>query len=77
MRMHYLLNCIDRFGIPVAKNKMEDGFQAILAGVIRARYEAYKNNPARSAEEGEQLLRLLDFAGRMNFNTNDFPLQFS
>jgi hypothetical protein len=73
-RMRYLLNIVDRFNIPVAKNKVEDAFYSILAGPIRTLYEDYKKNPSPGAHDRETILHLLNFALRMNFNTDGFSM---
>jgi hypothetical protein len=71
-RMRFLLNIIDRFSIPFAKNKVEDLFQTILKTAIRPMYDTFKNTPDDTRKE--QVVTLLQFARRMNFNTDDFPV---
>jgi alpha-amylase/alpha-mannosidase (GH57 family) len=73
-RMRYLMNIVDKFNIPIAKNKIEDGFHAILTGAVRMLYEDYKKNPAPDPKDREKLINLLNFARRMNFNTDDFRM---
>jgi len=71
-RMRYLLNIVDRFGIPFSKNKTEDLFFSILEQSLRPLYEALKKNP--DDENRETVIRLIQFARRMNFNTDSFPV---
>ena len=73
-RMQYLLNIVDRFKIPVAKNKLEEAFYSILAGPISGLYDNYKKSPAPSPQDREEIIGLLNFARRMNFNTDEFPM---
>jgi hypothetical protein len=72
-RMRFLLNIVDRFSIPFAKNKCEDLFHSIMKTVIRPMYDSFKSAPPDSAAK-EQIVPLLQFARRMNFNTDDFPI---
>jgi len=76
-RMSAMLTIVDKFGIPVAKNKVEEGFYEILTGPIRHVYETFKNNPEKSTQDQASIQSLLNFARRMNFNTDDFPLVLS
>ena len=79
-RIEYLLNVIDRFKIPVSKHKMEDVFAPVVNGPVKnlrdetARLSAVKDAPADVQKElaGKRalLLSLINFAGRMNFNTD-------
>jgi alpha-amylase/alpha-mannosidase (GH57 family) len=71
-RMRYLLNIVDRFSIPFAKNKVEDLFHSILTKHIRPMYDAFKTTPDDTHKE--QIVKLLQFTRRMNFNTDDFPV---
>jgi hypothetical protein len=71
-RMRFLLNIVDRFSIPLAKNKCEDLFHSILKTAIRPMYDTFKTRPG--GPEKEQIVSLLQFARRMNFNTDDFPI---
>jgi len=71
-RMRYLLNIVDRFSIPFSKNKVEDLFHSILTKTIRAMYDEFKT--ATDDSQKEQLVKLLQFSRRMNFNTDDFPV---
>jgi hypothetical protein len=71
-RMRLLLNIVDRFSVPFAKNKVEDLFHAILKTAIRPMYDTFKTAPDNAQKE--QVIRLLQFARRMNFNTDDFPV---
>ena len=71
-RMRLLLNIVDRFSVPFAKNKIEDLFHAILKKAIRPMYDSFKTAPDNA--ERDQVVKLLHFARRMNFNTDDFPV---
>ncbi len=71
-RMRFLLNIIDRFSIPFSKNKVEDLFHGILKSTIRPMYDEFKSNHDDSQKE--QIIKLLQFARRMNFNTDEFPI---
>jgi alpha-amylase/alpha-mannosidase (GH57 family) len=71
-RMRYLLNIVDRFNIPFSKNKTEDLFFSILENTLRPMYDEFKRNPA--SEHKETVIRLIQFARRMNFNTEAFPV---
>jgi hypothetical protein len=68
------MNIVDKFNIPIAKNKIEDGFHAILTGAVRTLYEDYKKIPATDPKDRENLINLLNFARRMNFNTDEFRM---
>jgi hypothetical protein len=65
---------VDRFNIPVAKNKIEDLFHSILTGPIADLYKKYKENPEPDSNEKGNIIRLLNFSRRMNFNTGEFPM---
>jgi hypothetical protein len=71
-RLRFLLNIVDRFSIPFSKNKCEDLFHTILNSAIRPLYDAFKTGPDNGRKE--QVVTLLQFARRMNFNTDDFPV---
>lgn len=73
-RMKYLLNVVDKFNIPIAKNKIEDGFHSVLIGAIRALYEEHTKATRSDPQRRENIVRLLSFARRMNFNTDEFPM---
>jgi Alpha-amylase/alpha-mannosidase len=73
-RMRYLLNVVDKFAIPIAKNKIEDRFHSVLISAIRSLYEEHKKRPRHDPQSRENILRLLNFARRMNFNTDEFPM---
>jgi hypothetical protein len=79
-RIEYLLNIIDQFKIPVSKNKMEDAFAPIAAGPVKTlRDDIARMNAAAGESPGHEreladkrvlLLTLVNFARRMNFNTD-------
>jgi alpha-amylase/alpha-mannosidase (GH57 family) len=71
-RMRYLLNIVDRFNIPFSKSKTEDLFFSILEKTLRPMYDEFKRHP--TGEHGETVIRLIQFARRMNFNTDAFPV---
>jgi alpha-amylase/alpha-mannosidase (GH57 family) len=79
-RVRFLLNIVDRFSIPVSKNKLEDLFMPFLKTKVRDLYNGYQLNVQADADD-EQLretkflvLKLISFARRMNFNTDEFPI---
>jgi alpha-amylase/alpha-mannosidase (GH57 family) len=71
-RMRYLLNIVDRFEIPFSKNKTEDLFFSIMKSTLVPLYQEYKKIP--TSAHLETVLRLIQFARRMNFNTDAFPV---
>ncbi len=71
-RMRYLLNIVDRFNIPFSKNKTEDLFFSILEKTLRPLYDEFKKTP--NSEYRETIVRLVQFARRMNFNTDAYPV---
>jgi hypothetical protein len=73
-RMQTLLTIVDRFKIPVAKSRIEEVFHAILRDAIRPLYDKYRGGHAGEPGERETVTRLLAFARRMNFNTDEFSL---
>ena len=78
-RIRYLLNTVDRFSLPVSKHRLEDIFQPVLSGPVADLHREITSPLQKDTEiiEGnkrELLLKLLNFARRMNFNTDTFPL---
>ncbi len=77
-RIRYLLNIVDRFSLPVSKHRLEDIFFPILTGKVRSLYYEVINMAEKKEsiynEKMELLIKLLSFARRMNFSTEDFPL---
>ncbi|MCX7727058.1 MAG: DUF3536 domain-containing protein, partial [Chitinispirillaceae bacterium] len=74
-RIRYLMNIVDRFSIPVSKNKLEDIFFDILITQIRPLYRDIKGKSTEvGGEQKENLIKLLSFARRMNFSTEEFEL---
>jgi alpha-amylase/alpha-mannosidase (GH57 family) len=79
-RVRFLLNIVDRFSIPVSKNKLEDLFMPFLKTKVKDLYTEYLKNIGADAvnEESREtkflLLKLINFARRMNFNTDDFQM---
>jgi hypothetical protein len=84
-RIESLLGIVDRFMIPVPKSKMEDTFAPIAAGPVKAlseevaRQSSIQGAPPEQANElaGRRALltALVEFARRMNFNTDIFRQQ--
>ncbi len=73
-RMRYLLNIVDRFSIPIHKNRLEDRFYTVLTGNIQKTYEEMMSRKDAEDIAGSVLVQILSFARRMNFNTEQFPL---
>jgi hypothetical protein len=77
-RIESLLDIVDRFAIPVSKNKMEDAFAPIAAGPVkRLNDEIVALSPVPGgagglADKQALLTVLVKFARRMNFNTDTF-----
>jgi alpha-amylase/alpha-mannosidase (GH57 family) len=71
-RMRYLLNIVDRFAIPFSKNKTEDLFFSILEKALKPMHDEFRRNP--ESGHRETIIRLVQFARRMNFNTDAFPV---
>jgi hypothetical protein len=79
-RIGYLLDIVDRFKIPVAKSKLEDAFVPIASGPVQALHdEIVRLSAVPSGAEGRGreladkralLQTLVNFARRMNFNTD-------
>jgi alpha-amylase/alpha-mannosidase (GH57 family) len=79
-RVRFLLNIVDRFSIPVSKNKLEDLFMPFLKTKITDLYNEYVMKVDAAADEEALredkflLLTLINFARRMNFNTDNFQM---
>lgn len=80
-RIRYMLNLVDRFKIPVNKNRFEDIFQPILKEHIHNLYIELKTvNSGTSGimddflDKKALLIKLINFARRMNFNTEAFRI---
>ncbi len=78
-RIRYLLNTVDRFSLPVSKHRLEDIFHPVLEGPVAELYQevaSENGNDMRNIEDNQRelLLKLLNFARRMNFSTGRFPL---
>jgi len=78
-RIRYLLNIVDRFSLPVSKHKLEDMFHPVLTTRVQELYHQIQNNGTTNqngsaGDNKEMLLKLLNFARRMNFNTDTFKL---
>jgi len=71
-RIEYLLDIVDKFGIPVAKNKFEDALYSLLMDTIGKAYVVWKSGNPPQEKDREHLIRLIDFARRMNFSTDEF-----
>ncbi|HEX2958126.1 MAG TPA: DUF3536 domain-containing protein [Chitinispirillaceae bacterium] len=79
-RVRFLLNIVDRFSIPVSKSKLEDLFMPFLKTKVRDLYTTYQMKvEANTDEQGLRetkflVLKLISFARRMNFNTDEFSI---
>ncbi len=74
-RIRYLLNLVDRFSIPVSKHKLEDMFHPLLSTKVQELYEKLNMGHTHKNDEDEtrdMFLKLINFARRMNFNTDKF-----
>ena len=71
-RIRYFLNIVDRFTIPFSKNKTEDMFFSTIEKTLVPLYDEFKKKP--DSEHRHTIVRLLQFARRMNFNTDAFPV---
>jgi hypothetical protein len=79
-RIGTLLDIVDRYAMPVSKHTLEDSFSPLIAGPLKQlndEVERMKSAAAPSLHEqkaGEEkknlLASLLEFAARMNFNTD-------
>jgi hypothetical protein len=49
-------------------------FHSILTGPIADLYKKYKKNTEPDSSEKGNIIRLLNFSRRMNFNTDEFPM---
>jgi hypothetical protein len=74
--MQYLLSIVDQFKIPVAKNRIEDAFYFILKDTIRPLCDEFRKGQTPQPHEHDTIARLLSFARRMNFNTDEFYLEY-
>jgi hypothetical protein len=84
-RIQYLLTIVDRFAMPVSKHKMEDVFCPIVNGPVRAlrdeverlTFAGERSAEARYTLDAKRalLLTLINFARRMNFNTDAFQVK--
>ncbi|MDR3011694.1 MAG: DUF3536 domain-containing protein [Chitinispirillales bacterium] len=72
-RLRRLLDIVDGFAVPVAKSKFEDIFHPVYSGALEGYYRKYRAGNCE-AEEKELLTHLIDFARRMNFNTDRFSM---
>ncbi len=71
-RMRFILNIVDRFKIPFSKNKPEDLFFSVLEKTLVPLYDDFKKTP--ESRHRETVIRLVQFARRMNFNTDSYPV---
>jgi hypothetical protein len=75
-RTRYLLNIVDRFSIPVSKHKLEDMFHPLLNSKVHELYTDLSSSVQTvRSEKRELLLKMLNFARRMNFNTDAFQVR--
>lgn len=79
-RIRYMLNLVDRFEMPVSKNRFEDVFHSLLKNDIYKLYmeligpESSRYNGKEISEKRTLLIKLIGFARRMNFNTDNFKI---
>jgi len=76
-RIRYLLNLVDRFSIPVSKHKLEDMFHPVLKTKVQQLYDKLTVLDVQkkdACETRDLFLKLVNFARRMNFNTDKFRL---
>jgi hypothetical protein len=74
-RIRSLLNIVDYFSLPVSKHRLEDIFYPILTGPLHQLYLKAKKTTNEEkmiipTATKELLIKLLNFAHRMNFNTD-------
>lgn len=84
-RICNLLAIVDKFAIPVSKSKMEDAFCPILTGPIRGLHGEVERLTGMAERTADQqrlltdkrtlLMTLVNFTGRMNFNTDSFQVK--
>jgi alpha-amylase/alpha-mannosidase (GH57 family) len=72
-RLKHLLDIVDRFAVPVSKSKLEDIFYPVYEGTMKDCYSNCKNG-TYGDEERELLALLVNFAERMNFNTDQYKV---
>ncbi|KMQ52576.1 alpha-amylase [Chitinispirillum alkaliphilum] len=73
-RLRCLLNVVDKFSVPVEKNKLEDIFSLFLSGPVTELYNySVRQNP-QDSDARKLLENVLSFANRMNFSTERFRL---
>jgi hypothetical protein len=73
-RIRYLLTIVDRFGIPLPKNRLEDNFYRIFNTSIKQLYTEYIENKHPDPEQKTLLVQLLTFARRLNFSTAAYSI---
>jgi hypothetical protein len=73
-RMRFFLNIIDRFAIPVQKAGIEDTFYTVFSTSISTWYDQYVAEKDPAPEQKSLLIQILQFARRMNFNTDRFEI---
>ncbi len=71
-RLRLLLDFVDRFSIPVSKSKLEDIFQPVYEGPLQNLYRKFEKGVIKDTWEKELLVQLINFARRINFNTDRF-----
>jgi hypothetical protein len=81
-RIGLLLDIVDRYKMPVSKHTLEDSFAPIMAGPVKSLNDEVEKlwsktslsvQERKSFEEKKTLLgSLIEFAARMNFNTDLF-----
>jgi hypothetical protein len=74
-RAWVLLDVVDRFAVPIGKNRLEDMFHTILTETIRPMYQAFNQATHKDELTKAILIRSLGLARRMNFNIDTFPME--
>jgi hypothetical protein len=82
-RIGLLLDIVDRYKMPVSKHTLEDSFAPIMAGPVTSLNDEVERLQSRTdlsdserkglGEKKTLLGSLVEFAARMNFNTDSFP----
>ncbi|MDR2577962.1 MAG: DUF3536 domain-containing protein [Chitinispirillales bacterium] len=72
-RLSHLLEIVDKFSVPVSKNKLEDFFHPVYDGALKEYHGKYAAGNI-DEEEKELLTHLISFARRINFNTDRYAV---
>lgn len=71
-----LMDIVDLYHLPVAKHRLEDIFFPVLTNSVATLHQQVVNSTTKKKVDydKELLVKILKFAHRMNFNTDQFPL---